>query len=271
MTKLSPHEKSRLLRQYGEWAIVTGSSSGIGKELAIQLADAGFNLIIHGRDQQRLDVLFRQLSQNNILVKAVSADLSDKKGIDDIIQAAEGLNVGLLINNAGFGTSGRFVDSILDEEINMVRVNIEAVVALSYHFSNVFRNKKRGGLIFLSSLVAFQGVPYASCYAATKAFVQSFAEAIAEELKPFQVDVLAVAPGPVDSGFGPRANMRMGKAISPHRLSAPILKAIGRQTNVIPGMLSKLLVYSLRTAPRSLKIRIMEKIMGSFTSHQRDR
>jgi len=89
------------------------------------------------------------------------------------------------------------------------------------------------------------------------------------ELKPFGIDVLAAAPGPVDSGFGQRADMKMGKALKPSAIAIPILKALGRQTDVIPGLLSKILVYSLRTVPRWVKIRIMQKVMGSFTKHQR--
>ena len=117
--------------------------------------------------------------------------------------------------------------------------------------------------------MAFQGVPYASNYAATKAYIQSFAEALAVELKPFNVDVLAAAPGPVESGFGHRSNMKMGKALVPSQLGVPILNALGKQTNVLPGLLSKILIYSLRTVPRWAKIKIMQKVMGGFTEHQR--
>jgi short-subunit dehydrogenase len=129
--------------------------------------------------------------------------------------------------------------------------------------------QKRGGIIFFSSLVAFQGVAYSANYAATKAYIQSFAEALAIELKPFGIDVLAVAPGPVESGFGQRANMKMGMALKPSDLGVPILIALGKQTNVIPGLLSKILIYSLRTVPRRIKIKIMLHVMKGFTHHQR--
>jgi short-subunit dehydrogenase len=109
----------------------------------------------------------------------------------------------------------------------------------------------------------------AANYAATKAYIQSFAEALAQELKPFKVDVLAAAPGPVDSRFGQRANMNMGKAILPDKIGAPILTALGRKTNVVPGSLSKILLYSLRILPRVIKIKIMQQVMRGFTKHQR--
>lgn len=267
---LSTNEKQRLKNKYGAWAIVTGASSGIGLELATQLADAGFNLIINSRHLEKLQAVEKEIkSKYPVDIKIVAADVSESAGIDEIIQTARSLSVGLLITSAGYGTSGLFLDTSLHSEINMLKVNCEAVLSLTHYFSQVFTQQKRGGIIFLSSLVAFQGVPYSANYAASKAYIQSLAEALAIELKPFGIDVLAAAPGPVNSGFGQRANMKMGKALQPSDLGVPILKALGRQTNVIPGLLSKILIYSLRTVPRWAKIRIMQKVMGGFTQHQR--
>lgn len=268
---ISNQTKQRLKTQYGDWAIVTGASSGIGLELATQLANSGFNLIINARNEERLLKVEQQLKSHNIEVKSVVADLSDKEGVEKIIQSTQGLKVGLLVNNAGYGTSGLFVDASLDSEIDMLRVNCEAVLALTHYFARQFKQEGRGGIVFLSSLVAFQGVPYAANYAASKAYIQSFAEALAIELKPFGVDVLAAAPGPVESGFGQRANMKMDNAMTADQLGVPILAALGKRSNVVPGLLSKVLTYALRTAPRSIKVRIMEKVMGGFTQHQRSR
>ncbi len=268
--KLSIKEKKRLKSKYGDWAIVSGASSGIGMELAAQLADAGFNLIIHGRNSERLKRLEQELkSKKPIQVKIVEADLAEPNGIDKIILESQNLNIGLLVVSAGYGTSGLFYNSSLHAEINMLRVNCEALLSLTHYFSQRFVDHKRGGIILMSSLVAFQGVPYAANYAATKAYVQSFAEAIAVELKPYNVDVLAVSPGPVTSGFGHRANMQMGKALKPSQIGVPILQALGRRSTVLPGLLSKILVYALRTVPRWAKIRIMQQVMGGFTQHQR--
>ncbi|WP_421795030.1 SDR family NAD(P)-dependent oxidoreductase [Haliscomenobacter sp.] len=266
---LSNTEKQRIKTQFGEWAIVTGASSGIGLELATQLASAGFNLILNARNEERLLKVAQQLQSHKIEIKSVVADLSDKDGVEKIIQSTQGLKVGLLINNAGYGTSGLFVDASLDSEINMLRVNCEAVLALTHYFAQQFKEQGRGGIIFLSSLVAFQGVPYAANYAASKAYIQSFSEALAVELKAFGVDVLAAAPGPVQSGFGQRANMKMDNAMAADRLGVPILRALGKQSKVVPGLLSKVLTYALRTVPRFIKVKIMEKVMSGFTQHQR--
>ena len=137
------------------------------------------------------------------------------------------------------------------------------------HFSQKFIQKKKGGIILLSSMVGFQGVPFAAHYAATKAYVQSLGEALSVELKPYGVDVLAAAPGPVVSGFAERANMKMGMAMKPSDVGIPILKALGRKATVLPGFLTKFLVGSLRTVPRWAKVKIMKIIMGGMTQHQR--
>lgn len=268
--KLSDKEKLRLKTKYGEWAIVSDASSGIGLELTNQLADAGFNLVVNARNLDKLKSIEQDLkSKHNIQIKIVDADISETSGIEKIIQATQGLNVGLFIASAGYGTSGSFVDASLHAEINMLRVNCEALLSLTHYFCQKFVQQNRDGIILMSSLVAFQGVPYAANYAATKAYVQSLAEALAVELKPFGVDALAPAPGPVESRFGQRANMKMGKALLPSQVGVPILQALGKQTTVLPGMLSKILVNALRTVPRFMKIKIMQKVMGGFTEHQR--
>lgn len=147
----------------------------------------------------------------------------------------------------------------------MLRVNCEALLVLTHHFANRFAKQHRGGIVLLSSIVAFQGAPYAAHYAATKAYVQTLAEGISSELKEQGVDVLAAAPGPVRSGFESRASMKMVNALDPHHVGLPILKALGRQTTVFPGSLSKVLITGLRTVPRWGKIKIMEKVMKGMT------
>jgi len=266
---LSSSEKTRLKSKYGPWALVTGASSGIGRELATLLAEAGLHLVLHGRDEQKLKQVAADLGKKNgISTKAIVADLSEQDGVEKVIEAAKGLELGLLVASAGFGTSGSFLRSSLLAEQNMLRVNCEALLILTHYFSQQFVRQQRGGIILLSSMVAFQGVPFSANYAATKAYVQSLAEALAVELKPHGVDVLAAAPGPVESRFAGRADMKMSMAMTPQQVGVPILKALGRTSTVLPGALTKLLVYSLRTVPRWGKVRIMKQVMRGMTGHQ---
>lgn len=269
MKTLARKEQERLLGKYGTWAVVTGASSGIGLALSKQLAAAGFNLVICARSTHALETLRNKLMREyKVAVLVVSADLYTEKGIEELILATYNLPVGLFVASAGFGTSGLFHESDLQNEVNMLRVNCEAAMKLTHHFSKQFVSQQKGGIILLSSLVGFQGTPYAANYAATKAYIQSLAEAIAVELQPLGVDVLAAAPGPVRSGFETRADMKMSNALSPNDISIPILEALGKTHTVHPGWLTKVLIYSLRTVPRWAKVRIMEKVMGGMVAHQ---
>ena len=267
--KLSTKQAQRPKNKYGEWALVTGATSGIGRELATKLAEGGFNVIITGRRKALLDELAADLfSSYRSEVLPITGDLSTPEGVQELIHELDDAPVGLAILNAGFGTSGQFHESSLEAEVNMLRLDCEALMVMTHYFSRRFVKEGKGGIVLLSSMVAFQGVPKAAHYAATKTYVQSFGEAIARELKPHGVDVLCAAPGPVESDFSGRANMRMNGALTPDLVGVPILKAIGKQTNVLPGFMTKFLVYSLRMLPRWGKIRVLETVMGGFTKHQ---
>lgn len=268
--KLSISERNRIKTKYGPMALVTGASSGIGLELTKLLASCGLDLVINARNKKMLETIKTDLEKEyHVNVTVAAADLSNEPELDTFIKTIHSYNIGLFVMSAGFGTSGEFRNSKLEEEVNMLRLNAEAVLKLTHYFTGIFSKWKRGGMIFLSSIVAFQGVPYAAHYAATKAYLQSLAEALAIELKPFHVDVLAAAPGPVKSNFETRANLKMNGAMTSESIAPSILKALGRKSSVWPGFLSKLLIGSLHTVPRFLKIRIMKMVMGGMTKHQR--
>lgn len=246
--KLSNSEKERLQKHYGAWALITGSSSGIGLALAERLAEAGLNLVLSARRKEVLEKISNNLqTQYGISIRVVPADLSQSADIQQLIEATLDLDIGLLVPCAGFGTSGEFIHSDISTEINMLRLNCEAVLILTHHFVQVFKNRKRSGIILMSSLVSFQGVPYAGHYAATKGYGQSLSEALAIELRPYHIDVLAATPGPVESGFGERANMKMDLSQQAADLAIPIIKALGRQSIVVPG--GFLSCWSIRFAP----------------------
>ncbi|MCH6198813.1 SDR family NAD(P)-dependent oxidoreductase [Aquiflexum sp. LQ15W] len=268
--KLATKEKNRLKLKYGDWAVVTGASSGIGLEISKLLASAGFNLVINARNREKLDQIKSELeSKYAIQVNTIATDVASEGSFKTITDLVQDLNVGLLVVSAGFGTTGLFIRGEIEEEKNMLRVNCEALLDITFHFSRLFAKQKRGGIILLSSMVAFQGVPYSANYAATKAYVQSLGEALAVELESYGVDVLAAAPGPVRSGFADRANMKMSMSLGTEEVGVPILKALGRKNTVLPGFLTKFLVYSLMMVPRWAKVRIMQKVMGGMTAHQR--
>lgn len=262
-------QQQRLRARYGPWAVVTGASDGIGREFAQKLAEAGLDLVLVARRELALSRLAETLrAQTGVAVRVLAADLGTPEGVAAVVAGCADLDVGLLVASAGFGTSGPFLDGSLDEELAMIDVNCRAVAALSHHFGQRLAKRGRGGLVLMSSLLAFQGVPRAANYAATKAWVQSFAEGLRAELRPLGVDVVASAPGPVRSGFDARANMKMGMALAPGVVAADTLAALGRRTTVRPGFLSKFLEASLMFLGRWGRVRMMGVVMGGMTRHQ---
>ena len=232
--RLNTKAVRRLKARYGDQVLITGATSGIGKEMTFLFGAAGFNLILTGRRKEALTKIATELT-----------DLHKVK----VIPIAAGL----------------LVSSDLENELNMRDLNCRSVLILSHFFANSMATRGKGAIILLSSIVAFQGVPNAGHYAATKAYVQSLGEALSYELKPLGIDVLNAAPGPVETGFAKRAKMTMGKALKPNDVAATIIKSIGRRTTVFPGLQTKIIRFGLSTVPRWLKIRIMGSVMEGFT------
>jgi uncharacterized protein len=260
---------THLRLRYGPWAIVTGASDGIGRAIAIELAAAGLNLVLVARRKELLDTLSLELrSQHRIAIRVLARDLADRNAGASISSETSDLEIGLLAAIAGFGSSGNFVDRPIGDELGMIDVNCRSVVELCHHFGRRFAAQHRGGLVLMSSLLAFQGVPRAASYAATKSFIQTFAEGLRLELASSGVDVVASAPGPVRTGFESRADMRMSAAADPVVVARQTLAALGRHGTVRPGFLSKVLEASLAPLPRWGRSRIMALVMGGMTRHQ---
>lgn len=257
------------MTRYGGWAVVTGASSGIGRAMAAELAAKGLQLVLVARGHAELERIGKDLSRRyGVEARVMAADLSTSSGLIRVETETKDLEVGLLVAAAGFGTAGNFVDARLDDELRMLDLNCRAVLALSLHFGRRFAQIGRGGLILFGSIVGYQGTPNAAHYAATKAYVQTLGEGLHVELAPKGVDVLCSAPGPVNSSFARRAGMQMGAAEKPETVARKTLVALGKRMTVTPGTLSKVLTWSLKTAPRGIRVRIMGRIMGGMTKHR---
>lgn len=253
---------------YGPWALVTGASSGIGRAFAYELASCGLNIILVARNKLVLDEVAIDLQRNfGVKTSVLVADLGERSGVEAVLEQVKSFEIGLYVASAGFGTSGPFVDADLSEEVDMIQVNCVAAIELTHAVANQMKPRRRGGIVLLASLVGWQGVPLSATYAATKAFVQSFAEAIRVELKHVKIDVLSVAPGPVLSGFDQRANMKINHGATAEQVASEALRALGRRTTVVPGAISKVLTYSLFTVPRTLRVQIMRRVMSGLSNH----
>jgi short-subunit dehydrogenase len=228
----------------------------------------GFDLVLVARDGRALTNLAAELSsqhghERSFLVRPT--DLTIANRVEDLITQTDDLDLGLVVNAAGFGTSGDFVAADTQDELTMLALNCRAPLVISRHFGARFAARGRGGIILFGSLVGYQGAPCAAHYAATKAYIQTLAEGLHHELRPRGVAVVSCAPGPVHTGFAARARMVMGAADKPAAVARATLAALGRRMTVTPGPRSKFLTWSLMAAPRFLRVRIMGKIMAGMT------
>jgi uncharacterized protein len=251
--------------KFGPVALITGASDGIGAQFARELAALKHDLILVARSQDRLDALASDLTGRfRIKATVIAADLSQPSGCETVLEQTKDADIGLFVAAAGFGSSGLFLAQDPGAELNMIDLNCRSVVAMTHAIGKRMVARGGGGIVLMSSLLAFQGVPRAATYAATKAFVQSFAEGLCTELKPMKVDVIATAPGPIASGFSARAKMTMGMSQTPKAVARSTLNALGRQTTVRPGWLSQVLELSLALLPRSGRIAIMTRVMNGM-------
>lgn len=188
----------------GKWALITGTSAGIGVALAEELAAGGTNLVLTARRKDRLEALAQRLAcSHKIETQVVPADLTDPAAPEKIFSFTRDkeIEIDLLINNAGFGKYGEFHSVAKERLVEMVQVNCSAVVHLTHLFVQGMVARRRGDILILASTASFQAVPYISTYAATKAFDLLFAEGLAEELKPYGIHVCALCPGSTESEF----------------------------------------------------------------------
>jgi len=186
-----------------KWALVTGASAGIGVALARELARNGAKLILTARRKDRLEALAAELTAQGTEVRIVLADLTRPEAPRAIYDATvgAGLDVEILVNNAGLGQYGAFASTDLEQELSQVRVNCDAVVHLSRLFVPAMVERRRGWVLVLSSVASFQPIPFLATYAATKAFDRFFSLGLAAEVAPFGVHVTALCPGPTESEF----------------------------------------------------------------------
>jgi short-subunit dehydrogenase len=253
--------------QYGPWALVTGASAGIGEEFARQLARMGLNLILIARRKQRIDELARQLrSTSKIQVKPIAADLSRPDFLPSLMSAIGSMEIGLLVNNAGFGLAGQFLDHELEKELALLDVNCRAALILTHVFGRPMAQRQRGGIIFVSSVSGFIATPFEAHYAASKAYDLFLAESLGYELKQHGVDVLALCPGSTATEFHVVAGSRPVAAMPVAPVVDLAIKTLGKRAVAIPGWHNRLLVYLLKFTPRRLHTFFAGRVMGKLTA-----
>ncbi len=266
---------ANLQEKYGSWALVTGASSGIGAEYARVLATRGFSLVLVARRERKLTQLASELQESHrIETRVVAADLTCAPGIDTVIQKTADLEIGLLVNNAGREDDGPFLDIPVEQALKTLRLNSEAPMRLTHHFGALMRERGRGGILFMSSIVAFQGVPLIANYAASKAYDLIFAESLAAELEPAGIDVLVLTPGFTESQLSPDANFE-GLPLRPMSAASVAragISGLGRTRLRIPGLINKFLYVTGKfLQPRTVNTwafgKVFRRVLRSVIDH----
>ena len=247
-----------------EVALVTGASSGIGAEFAKQLSAGGYEVILVARRAERMEQLASQLPGKT---HVVACDLvSDAASLQDKIASLD-LHVDVLVNNAGFGTHGRFAEIDAAREAEEVRLNCEALVTLTHAFLPAMLERRRGGVITVASTAGMQPLPYEATYSASKAFARTFSDALNAELRGTGVRTLCVNPGPVPTEFQQVAGYRPGYLppvpgkISAEQVARESLEAFHRgQRSIIPGSMIRWYMRINAPAPLPIKLRVVERM-----------
>jgi uncharacterized protein len=258
----------------GKTALITGASYGIGEAFAQRLASAGANLILTARSLDRLNALAGRLRKDHETnVTVIEADLAQRSAPQEIFRETEksGLQVDLLVNNAGFGAVGDFADLPLARQLEMVEVNINALVATTHLYLQPMIERRAGAIIQVASTASFQGVPYMAVYAATKAFVLSLSEGLWGECREYGVRVMALCPGPTATHFqvvaGTSHRRNPGRMQRPEEVVEVGLEALAKgRSVVISGFDNRLMVAAGRLAPRSLVTNTAARLFRPFST-----
>jgi hypothetical protein len=254
------------------WVLITGASSGFGEEFARQYAGRGHSLVLVARRLDRLQKLadaLRQKHRIEVLVEQV--DLADVAAVIRLRQrlCERGIAIDILINNAGHGLQGPFVDGKLDAALAMLQLDVVSLTAVAHVFGQDMRTRGRGKILLVASLLAYQGVENFAVYAAAKAYVLRLGEALHRELKRDGVTVTVLCPGMSDTGFATAAQQKITPALKRIMMQpAPVVRAgiralqAGRMS-IVPGWANKASVVFMWATPRWLHQAIFSRIMNA--------
>ena len=253
--------------------LITGASSGIGEAFARRLAERGDNLLLVARSEDKLINLCNALGRSSsIHAQYFAIDLSKPESAARLFEETEkrDLQINFLINNAGFGSRGEFATLPLETELNMIDLNVRSLVELTHRYVQPMRARKQGTILNVASTASFQPVPYMTTYAATKAFVLSFSEALWEENRAHGIQVMALCPGVTETGFFVASKMDRPPARVSQTAEEVVdtaLRALKRgKSHVISGWTNFFVTESERIMPRSVVLRLVGSIMRGAAS-----
>ncbi|RSK26645.1 SDR family oxidoreductase [Bacillus sp. HMF5848] len=245
--------------------LITGATSGLGYEFAKLFANDGYNLVLVARNEERLKDIKNKF--NNVNIFTFSEDLSQSNAAQRVYQAInqEGIQVDMLVNNAGFGLLGEFDTISIEKQHDMVQLNVTALMELTYYFLKDMKMRNQGKILNVASTAAFQPGPKMAVYYATKAFVLSFSEALVEELYGSNITVTTLCPGATKTNFGAVANVENTKMFSRAMSSEVVARQgyaafIKGKRVVVTGGLNKMGVIASKFLPRSIAAKVAKYV-----------
>lgn len=234
-----------LREKYGQYAVVTGASSGLGEEFARQLAAAGMNVVLVARRRERLEALSSELTRaHGTANEVLPLDLLEPGAVDELMRRTAHLDVGMLVGSAGVALAGPLVEHAVDDELEVFSLHGAVTLRLVHGYGRALAARGRGAIVLISSSIAASAVPFQANYAAVKAYVQSLGQAMHHELKGRGVDVLVLAPGQTQTeGLGKIRGidfdkMPGGARMSPTKAVQVALRSLGKRSHVIPGVMN---------------------------------
>jgi len=257
-----------LRSSYGDYAVVTGASAGIGEQFARQLAAKGMNLVLVARRKDRLEALANEIAQQHgTLAEVVELDLLAEGAADELLRRTRHLNIGMMIANAGNYVAGPFLSNDLGSEVDVLSLNAVVPMQLAHQFGRRFAQRGRGAIILISSTVGAGPAPYLANYAAAKAYILSLGQALGYEFKRVGVDLLVVSPGPTKTEGATNAEgIDFTKLPVPMMVPAKVahvgLKNVGRRGHVIVGAPNKVMDFmGKHLMPRPLYKRMYGRLL----------
>ena len=255
--------------RYGPWALVTGASSGLGAEFVRQLSARGLNTVLVARRRERMDDLADRMREaHSVRTRIIPADLTEENACSRIAEETRDLEIGLLINNAGYGMSGAYHTCDPDRQVKMAVLNCVVPVLLTNAFLPPMRKRGRGGIIFLASTASYQATPYLTTYGATKAFNLMLGEGLWKEYRKEGIDVLALSPGFTRTEFAQVADIEDGALLrqsGPEAVVTTGLRNLGRRPSVVHGIVNRILNFSNRLFPRRAAIAVTAAMLKGRT------
>jgi short-subunit dehydrogenase len=258
--------KTTFKNTYGEWALITGATSGIGKALAMEIAKKGIKIILVARRRLELEETALEIAKKHqVETCVIEADLTEKDGVKNVINETGKLNIGMLVLSAGIENNGSFIKSDIETELKVIDLNIISTIKLTHHFAQKMEAQKKGGILFVSSLTAHMPSPFFSNYASTKSYILNFGSSLYAELKSKGIDVSILSPGVTNTPMSEKTGIDWTKTkvqtMDAKTVAEETIKNFGDKLSIIPGKGNRIMAFMAKKVIPTAKLAVANQKM----------